>query len=98
MTDIPNIQPDSRATTILEAPDKTVSVRELFGFDVDPLVAHPHPFDHGGRCRHVLRQPQGIERDHAVAAGEPEDAGRSPPPAARSCTRAAARTSRGLRS
>jgi cobaltochelatase CobS len=35
MTDIPNIQPDSRETTILAAPDKMVSVRELFGIDVD---------------------------------------------------------------
>jgi cobaltochelatase CobS len=34
MTDIPNIQPDSRATTVLSAPDKTVSVRDLFGIDV----------------------------------------------------------------
>jgi cobaltochelatase CobS len=35
MTNIPNIQPDSREATILAAPDKTVSVRELFGIDVD---------------------------------------------------------------
>ena len=35
MTDIPNIQPDSRETTILAAPDKMVSVRELFGINVD---------------------------------------------------------------
>jgi len=35
MTDIPNIQPDSRATTILEAPDIKVNVREMFGIDVD---------------------------------------------------------------
>ncbi len=35
MTDIPNIQPDSRDATILAAPDKTVSVREMFGIDVD---------------------------------------------------------------
>ena len=46
MTDIPNIQPDSRATTILEAPDKTVSVRELFGsgslfgIEILPLVSN----------------------------------------------------------
>ena len=37
MTDIPNTQPDSRETTILAAPDKMVSVRDLFGID--------------GRCR-----------------------------------------------
>ncbi len=35
MNDIPNIQPDSRETTLLAAPDKSVSVRELFGIDVD---------------------------------------------------------------
>ena len=38
MTDIPNIQPDSREGTILEAPDREVSVRELFGIDVDMKV------------------------------------------------------------
>ena len=38
MTDIPNIQPDSRTTTVLDAPDKSVSVRELFGIDVDMQV------------------------------------------------------------
>ena len=35
MTDIPNTQPDSRETTILDAPDKMVKVRELFGIDSD---------------------------------------------------------------
>jgi cobaltochelatase CobS len=35
MTDIPNIQPDSRDATIIAAPDKMVSVRALFGIDVD---------------------------------------------------------------
>ncbi len=38
MTDIPNIQPDSRAGTILEAPDRQLSVRELFGIDTDMMV------------------------------------------------------------
>jgi cobaltochelatase CobS len=38
MTDLSNIQPDSRAATILEAPDKSVSVRDLFGIDVDMMV------------------------------------------------------------
>ena len=38
MTDIPNIQPDSRDGTILEAPDREVSVRELFGIDIDMTV------------------------------------------------------------
>ncbi|WP_375401862.1 cobaltochelatase subunit CobS [uncultured Sphingomonas sp.] len=38
MTDISNTQPDSRETTLLAAPDRTVSVRELFGIDVDMQV------------------------------------------------------------
>jgi cobaltochelatase CobS len=43
MTDISNIQPghnsqDGRATTILPAPDREVSVRELFGLDLDMMV------------------------------------------------------------
>ncbi|WP_375428511.1 cobaltochelatase subunit CobS [uncultured Sphingomonas sp.] len=38
MTDISNIQPDSRETTLLAAPDRTVGVRELFGIDVDMQV------------------------------------------------------------
>jgi cobaltochelatase CobS len=38
MTDIPNTQPDSRDTTILPAPDRKVSVRELFGIDIDMEV------------------------------------------------------------
>ncbi|MEZ0245002.1 MAG: AAA family ATPase, partial [Sphingomonas sp.] len=37
MADIPNTQPDSRDTTILEAPDKTISVREMFGIDTDMM-------------------------------------------------------------
>lgn len=32
------IQPDSRSTTILSAPDRTVSVRETFGIDIDMTV------------------------------------------------------------
>ena len=39
MTDIPNTQPDSRATTIMDAPDKVVRVREMFGIDSDMEVA-----------------------------------------------------------
>ncbi|QHL89897.1 cobaltochelatase subunit CobS [Sphingomonas changnyeongensis] len=35
MTDLPNTVPDSRSTTLLAAPDKKVSVRELFGIDID---------------------------------------------------------------
>ena len=38
MTDLPNIQPDSRAATVLEAPDRKVSVRDLFGIDSDMEV------------------------------------------------------------
>lgn len=38
MTDISNTQPDSRETTILEAPDKVVKVREMFGIDSDMEV------------------------------------------------------------
>ncbi len=38
MTDIPNIQPDSRSTTILEAPDREIDVREHFGIDIDMQV------------------------------------------------------------
>src|SRR3954463_13486599 len=35
MPDIPNTQPDSRETTILDAPDKVIKVREVFGLDID---------------------------------------------------------------
>ena len=35
MTDIPNIQPDARGTTVLDAPDVKVNVRQMFGIDVD---------------------------------------------------------------
>ncbi|MDB5725709.1 MAG: aerobic cobaltochelatase subunit CobS [Novosphingobium sp.] len=38
MTDIPNIQPDSSHTTILSAPDREVSAREIFGIDIDMMV------------------------------------------------------------
>ena len=38
MTDIPNIQPDSRNATILPAPDTEVDVRDLFGVDIDMKV------------------------------------------------------------
>jgi cobaltochelatase CobS len=38
MTDIPNTQPDSRTSTVLAAPDKTVAVRDLFGIDSDMTV------------------------------------------------------------
>src|ERR1700754_1037135 len=35
MTDIPNIQPDSRETALLAAPDQMKKVRDLFGIDSD---------------------------------------------------------------
>jgi cobaltochelatase CobS len=35
MTAIGNIQPDSRAMTVLGAPDRTISVRDVFGIDSD---------------------------------------------------------------
>src|SRR3569623_1030679 len=38
MTDIPNTQPDSRETTVLDAPDQMKSVRDLFGIDSDMQV------------------------------------------------------------
>ncbi|WP_448501787.1 cobaltochelatase subunit CobS [Sphingomonas sp.] len=38
MNDLANVQPDSRSTTLLAAPDRTVSVRELFGIDIDMQV------------------------------------------------------------
>jgi cobaltochelatase CobS len=38
MTDIPNIQAGTSGTTVLEAPDRTVSARELFGIDTDMMV------------------------------------------------------------
>jgi cobaltochelatase CobS len=38
MTDLPNAQPESRAETLLKAPDKIAKVRELFGVDSDMEV------------------------------------------------------------
>jgi cobaltochelatase CobS len=38
MVDLPNVQPDSRADTVLAAPDKMVSVRDLFDIDTDMQV------------------------------------------------------------
>ena len=38
MTDISNIQPDSRTATVMDAPDKKVSVRDVFGVDSDMIV------------------------------------------------------------
>ena len=38
MADIPNVNPDSRAATVMDAPDRMVKVRELFGIDSDMEV------------------------------------------------------------
>src|SRR6186997_2664435 len=38
MTDLPNVQPESRSETLLAAPDKVVKVRELFDVDSDMEV------------------------------------------------------------
>jgi len=38
MTNIPNVQPDSRDSTVLGAPDRKVSAREVFGIDSDMEV------------------------------------------------------------
>jgi cobaltochelatase CobS len=38
MSDIPNIQTDTRSTTVLSAPDREVSVREVFGIDIGMKV------------------------------------------------------------
>ena len=35
MADIPNVNPDSRAATVMDAPDRIVKVRDLFGVDSD---------------------------------------------------------------
>jgi cobaltochelatase CobS len=38
MSDLPNIQPDSRTSTVLDAPDRMLDVREHFGIDIDMQV------------------------------------------------------------
>ena len=38
MTDLPNIQPDSRSQTLLAAPDRMVNMRDAFGIDSDMQV------------------------------------------------------------
>jgi cobaltochelatase CobS len=35
MVDIPNVNPDSRASTVMEAPDRVLKARDLFGIDTD---------------------------------------------------------------
>src|ERR1700755_2945525 len=38
MTDLPNVQPESRSETLMDSPDKIAKVRELFGVDSDMEV------------------------------------------------------------
>src|SRR3954464_5906366 len=38
MTDLPNVQPESRAETLMASPDRIAKVRELFGIDSDMEV------------------------------------------------------------
>ena len=38
MTEIPNLQGESRDNTVLAAPDREIDVREVFGFDIDMKV------------------------------------------------------------
>ena len=38
MTDLPNVKPESRAETVMAAPDRMAKVRELFGVDTDMEV------------------------------------------------------------
>ena len=38
MTEIPNVQPESRSDTLMAVPDRVVNVRELFGVDSDMTV------------------------------------------------------------
>ena len=38
MTEIPNAQPDTRAETLMDTPDKMVDVRKCFGIDIDMEV------------------------------------------------------------
>src|SRR5215204_6422622 len=38
MTDLPNVKPESRAETLMPAPDKVAKVRDLFGVESDMEV------------------------------------------------------------
>jgi len=38
MTDIANVNPDSRADTLMPSPDRIVKIREMFGVDSDMEV------------------------------------------------------------
>ena len=59
MTDIPNTLPDSRETTILDAPDRAVKVRELFGI----YAERPE------EMKHRFAERAADARNAAVAAG-----------------------------
>ena len=47
MTDLPNIQPDSRDATVLAAPDRMIKVREAFGIASDTAI--PADYDGDGK-------------------------------------------------
>ena len=57
MTDLPNVKPESRAETVLAAPDKMAKIRDLFGIDSDMRRhAQLHALTKGiGDQRHVLQ-------------------------------------------
>ena len=55
MTDLPNVQPESRAETLMASPDRIVKVREAFGVDSERLA------DADPEIR-VLRQLQQFRR------------------------------------
>src|SRR5215813_773517 len=38
MAELPNVQPDSRSATVLDAPDRKLNARDLFGLDIDMEV------------------------------------------------------------
>src|SRR5574339_39147 len=57
MTDIPNTNPDTRADTLMDVPDREVKVRDLFGIDLD---AHISRIDLIGRDAIVLKDGQQV--------------------------------------
>lgn len=38
MTDISNVQPDTRAETLMDVPDRFVDARDVFGIDIDMQI------------------------------------------------------------
>ena len=75
MTDIPNIQPDSRDATILAAPDREIDVRKTFGIDIDMKVPAFSEADERG-IRSVMCTINGQlrpinVRDRSVSADAP---------------------------